>query len=155
MKINYKKLLNFDPTNKDGLIMFSLYISILMFILNKYIVGMIFGSTSLFLYFSSKEPEKELCRESTIDNPYGNTLWDLGNNKKACKTDDKTIKNNFEHNLYRNETDLFDRKSLQGFFYQVEDVYPNDISKLLKVYKSDKRCKSDNVNCMYPSFFNL
>jgi len=155
MKINYKKLLNFNPTDKDGLIMFSLYIGILMFLLNNKIIGIIFWTMSLFLYFSSKEPIKTPCKESSIDNPYANTLWELGDNVKSCKTDDATIKNNFEHNLYRNETDLFDRRSMQGFYYQVEDVYPNDIGKLLKIYKSDKRCKSDNVNCMYPNFFNL
>ena len=92
------------------------------------------------------------CRKSSIDNPYSNTLWE--NDKlKACKTDSNVIKNNFEENLYRNETDLFDRKSMQGMYYQVEDSYPNNIKPLLKALDSNKRCKSDNVNCMYPSFF--
>ena len=152
MKINYKKLLNFDPTNKDGLIMFCLYISILMFLFNKYIIGMIFGSTSLFLYFSSKEPEKELCRESTIDNPYGNTLWE-NDNLTSCNTDKKIIKDNFENNLYRNESDLFDKKSMQGLYFNVEQKFPNNIKPFLELLDSNLRCKDENVNCQFPSFF--
>jgi hypothetical protein len=96
--------------------------------LKSNVIGILFWILSLFLYSTSKEPKKDAkkdaCRESTIDNPYGNTLWELGSNNKSCKTDDKTIKNNFEHNLYRNETDLFDQKSMQGFYYKVEDIYP-------------------------------
>ena len=133
--------------------MFGLYIGIFLFLYKKYVIGILFWLVSLFLYFSSKEELTEKCKESTIDNPYSNTSWELGDNVKACKTDDEIIKNNFENNLYRNETDLFDRRSMQGFYYQVEDIYPNNIKKLLKYYVSDKKCKSDNINCMYPNFF--
>jgi hypothetical protein len=152
MKIDYNKLLNFDPTNREGLIMFGLYIGLIMFLYSKNGVGLVFWLISIFLYYTTKEEMKEKCRESTSNNPYSNLLWE-NDNLKACKTDNDTIKNNFEENLYRNETDLFDRKSMQGMYYQVEDTYPNNIKPLLKALDSDKRCKSDNVNCMYPSFF--
>ena len=152
MKIDYNKLLNFDPTNREGLIMFGLYIGLIMFLFSKNGVGLVFWLISIFLYYTTKEEMKEECRESSINNPYSNILWE-NDNLKACKADNDTIKNNFEENLYRNETDLFDRKSMQGMYYQVEDSYPNNIKPLLKALDSDKRCKSDNVNCMYPSFF--
>jgi hypothetical protein len=152
MKIDYNKLLNFNPTNREGLIMFGLYIGLIMFLYGKNGVGLVFWLISIFLYYTTKEEMKEECRESSINNPYSNILWE--NDKlKACKTDSNVIKNNFEENLYRNETDLFDRKSMQGMYYQVEDSYPNNIKPLLKALDSNKRCKSDNVNCMYPSFF--
>ena len=152
MKIDYNKLLNFDQTNREGLIMFGLYIGLIMFLFSKNGVGLVFWLISIFLYYTTKEEMKEECRESSINNPYSNILWE-NDNLKACKADNDTIKNNFEENLYRNETDLFDRKSMQGMYYQVEDSYPNNIKPLLKALDSDKRCKSDNVNCMYPSFF--
>jgi len=150
--INYKKLLNFNPTNKDGLIMFSMYIGIIMFIFKKYAIGLCFGCISLFLYFTKKEEVKEPCRESSTDNPYQNLLWD-DDGLKACPTDKKVQQDNFEENLYRNETDLFDRKSMQGFYYTIEDYYPNDIAKLLKSMDSTGRCKIDGINCVFTSLF--
>jgi len=151
-KIDYKKLLNFNPTNRDGLIMFGLYIGIIMFIFKKYAFGICLGCISIFLYFSKKEPIKEPCRESSTDNPYQNTLWE-NDGLKACKTDKLIQKENFEENLYRNETDLFDRKSMQGWYYMIEDKYPNDIGKLIKAMDSTGRCKSDGINCKYVIFF--
>lgn len=151
-KIDYKKLLHFDPTNKDGLIMFGLYIGILMFIFKKYALGISFGSISLFLYFTKKEPIKEPCRESSTDNPYQNLLWE-NDGKKACNTSKVKQQDNFEENLYRNETDLFDRKSMQGWYYMIEDKYPNDVGKLIKSMDSTGRCKSDGINCKYINFF--
>ena len=62
-------------------------------------------------------------------------------------------KENFEENLYRNETDLFNRKSMQGWYYTIEDRYPNDIGALIKSMDSKGRCKEEGVNCMYNSFF--
>jgi len=151
-KIDYKKLLNFDPTDRDGLIMFSMYICVLMFIFKKFAIGLCFGSISLFLYFTRKEPEKKVCRESSIDNPYQNILMD-NDGLTACPTDKMVQKENFEENLYRNETDLFDRKSMQGWYYTIEDRYPNDIGALIKSMDSSGRCKEDGVNCKYNSFF--
>jgi hypothetical protein len=151
-KIDTKKLLNFNPTDRDGLIMFGLYIGIIMFIFKKYAFGLIFGSISIFLYFTKKEPVKEPCRESSTDNPYQNTLWE-NDGLKACKVDKNKQQENFEENLYRNETDLFDRKSMQGLYYMIEDRFPNDIGALVKSYDSSSRCKEDNVNCAITSFF--
>jgi len=151
-KIDYKKLLNFDPTNRDGLVMFGLYIGIIMFMFKKYAIGICFGCISMFLYFTKKEPIKEPCRESSIDNPHQNVLWD-NDGLKACPTDKKVQQENFEENLYRNETDLFDRKSMQGFYYTIQDEYPNKIGELIKAMDSNGRCKSEGINCKYVSFF--
>jgi len=150
--VDIKKLLNFDPTNRNGLIMFGLYICIIMFIFKKYAIGLSFGCISVFLYITKKEPIKEKCRESTTDNPYQNTLWE-NDGLKACPTDKNIQQENFEENLYRNETDLFDRKSMQGFYYMKENQYPNDMKELIKAYDSRGRCKEDNVNCKVTSFF--
>jgi hypothetical protein len=151
-KIDYKKLLNFDPTNRDGLVMFGLYIGIIMFMFKKYAIGICFGCISMFLYFTKKEPVKEPCRESSTDNPYQNVLWD-NDGLKACPTDKKVQQENLEENLYRNETDLFDRKSMQGFYYTIQDEYPNKIGELIKAMDSNGRCKSEGINCKYVSFF--
>jgi hypothetical protein len=152
IKIDYKKLLNFDPTSRDGLIMFGLYIAIIMFILKKYAIGVCFGCISIFLFFTKKEKVKEPCRESTTDNPYQNLLQE-NDGLKACPTDKKIQQKNFNENLYRNETDLFNRKSMQGLYYTVEDYYPNNISELIKSMDSRGRCKSEGINCEYVSFF--
>ena len=151
-KIDYKKLLNFDPTSRDGLIMFGLYIGIIMFMFKKYAIGICFGCISIFLFFTKKEEVKEPCRESTTDNPYQNLLQD-NDGLKACKTSKDKQMENFEENLYRNETDLFDRKSMQGHYYTIEDRYPNEIGELIKSMDSRGRCKMDGINCVYPSFF--
>jgi hypothetical protein len=151
-KIDYKKLLNFDPTNRDGLVMFGLYICIVMFMLKKYSIGACFGCISVFLYFTKKEKVKEPCRESSTDNPYQNLLWE-NDGLKSCNTSKEKQQDNFEENLYRNETDLFNRKSMQGFYYTVEESYPNDIKKLIKSMDSRGRCKAEGINCVYPSFF--
>jgi hypothetical protein len=151
-KIDYKKLLNFDPTNRDGLVMFGLYIGIIMFMFKKYAIGICFGCISMFLYFTKKEPIKEPCRESSTDNPHQNVLWD-NDGLKACPTDKKVQQENFEENLYRNETDLFDRKSMQGFYYTIQDEYPNKIGELIKAMDSNGRCKAEGINCKYVSFF--
>ena len=151
-KIDYKKLLNFDPTNRDGLVMFGLYICIVMFLLKKYTFGVCFGCISIFLYFSKKEPVKEVCRESSTDNPYQNLLWE-NDGMKACNTNKKKQQDNFEENLYRNETDLFNRKSMQASYYTIEESYPNDIRELKKSMDSRGRCKAEGINCVYPSFF--
>lgn len=151
-KIDYKKLLNFNPTNRDGLIMFGLYIGIVMFIFKKYTLGICFGCISILLFFTKKEPAKVPCRESSTNNPYQNILWE-NDGLKACPTDKSVQQENFEENLYRNETDLFDRKSMQGFYYTVQDKYPNEMKELIKAMDSNGRCKSDGINCKYPSFF--
>lgn len=151
-KIDHKKLLNFNPTNRDGLIMFGLYVGILMFIFKKYAIGVCFGCISIFLYFTKKERINEPCRESSTDNPYQNTLWE-NDGLKACPTDKATQQDNFEENLYRNETDLFDRKSMQGFYYMKEDRFPNEIGKLIKAMDSTGRCKESGINCKYVNFF--
>jgi formate hydrogenlyase subunit 6/NADH:ubiquinone oxidoreductase subunit I len=74
-------------------------------------------------------------------------------NMDACPTDSMVQDENFQNNLYRNESDLFDRKSLQLNYYQEEKVYPGDINKMLKYYDSNKKCKYVNINCDVPSFF--
>lgn len=152
IKIDYKKLLNFNPTTREGLIMFGMYICVIMFLFKKYAIGLSMGCISLFLFLTTKEEVKEPCRDSSIDNPYQNTLWE-NDGLKSCKTDKIKQQENFEENLYRNETDLFDRRSMQGFYYNVEDSYPNKINGFLKLMESNGRCKDDNVNCRYPSFF--
>jgi hypothetical protein len=149
---NSKKLLNFNPTNREGLIMFGLYIGLILFLFKKNGYGLIFWLMSIFLYTTTKEELKQPCRESTVNNPHANTLWD-NDNLTSCKASKKTIKDNFEENLYRNETDLFDRKSMQGLYFTIQNKYPNDIRPFLKELDSKLRCKDKNENCEFPSFF--
>ena len=77
----------------------------------------------------------------------------MHDNLKSCDIDKKIIKDNFENNLYRNETDLFDRKSMQGLYFNKEDKFPNDIRPFLKLLDSNLNCKDKNINCVFPSFF--
>jgi len=151
-KIDIKKLLHFDPTDRDGLVMFALYISLIMFLYGNNGVGLIFAVISGFVYFSKKTPKTKSCRESSIDNPYANTLME-NDQLDACPTDPIVQDENFQNNLYRNESDLFDRRSLQLNYYQEEKVYPGDITNMLKHYDSNKKCKYVNINCEVPSFF--
>jgi len=150
--IDIKKLLHFDPTDRDGLVMFALYISLIMFLYGNNGVGLVFAGISAIVYFSKKTPKTKPCRESSIDNPYANTLME-NDQMDSCPTDPIVQDENFENNLYRNESDLFDRRSLQLNYYQEEKVYPRDISKLLKYFDSNKKCKYVNINCEVPSFF--
>jgi hypothetical protein len=150
--IDKNKLLNFDPTSRDGLVMFCLYVSLIMFLYGSNGVGLVFGTISIFIYLTTKKPKELPKRMESIDNPYANTLFE-NDQLIAEKSNSDKEKEYFNDNLYRNETDLFDRKSMQFNFYREEGRYPNDINKLLKYFKSDKRCKAENVNCSYPSFF--
>jgi hypothetical protein len=150
--IDKKKLLNFDPTSREGLVMFCLYVSLIMFLYGSNGVGLVFGTISVIIYLTTKIPKKLPRRIESIDNPYANTLFE-NDQLIAEKLNPDKENEYFNHNLYRNETDLFDRRSMQFNFYREEDRYPNDINKLLKYFKSDKRCKAENVNCSYPSFF--
>jgi hypothetical protein len=151
-KIDIKKLLHFDPTDRDGLVMFALYISLIMFLYGNNGIGIVFAAISIFVYLSKKTTKAKPCRESSIDNPYGNTLME-NDNMDACPTDPMVQDENFQNNLYRNESDLFDRKSLQLNYFQEEKVYPGDINKMLKYYDSNKKCKYVNINCDVPNFF--
>ena len=137
---NKKKLLNFNPTNKEGLIMFGLYLGLILFIFKKNGFGLIFWSISIFLFATTKEELKEQCRESSINNPYGNTQWE-NDDLTTCNTDKQTIKDNFENNLYRNESDLFDKKSMQGLYFNVERKFPNDIHPFLKLLDSHENAQ--------------
>ena len=117
--------------------MFGMYIAIIMFIFKKYAIGLSFAFISILLYFTKKEKVKEPCRESSTDNPYQNILWD-NDGLKACPTDKNVQQENFEENLYRNETDLFDRKSMQGFYYMKGDFekkHKVSIHQILKDFK--------------------
>lgn len=151
-KIDIKKLLHFDPTDREGLVMFALYVSLIMFLYGNNGLGIVFAIFSGLVYFSKKTPKTKPCRLSSIDNPYGNTLME-NDHMDACPTDPMIQDENFQSNLYRNESDLFDRKSLQLNYFQEEKVYPGDINKMLKFYDSDKKCKYVNINCSVPNFF--
>jgi hypothetical protein len=99
--------------------------------------------------------KKNTCRKSTIDNPFMNTnIYDLNNGyiPSACNVDDEDIKEdmkvNFNHNLFRDVDELWERENSQRQFYTTPNTtVPNNQIEFAKwLYKIPETCKESNKN---------
>jgi len=109
-------------------------------------------------------PPKKDCVKSTVNNPFGNfdminDFTDNPNRSAACNLDlpgvRDTVNANFEHNLYKDVDDLFDKNNSQGRFYTmpVTEIVNDQSAFARDLYLvPDGSCKENQLNCagMYP-----
>lgn len=113
---------------------------------------------SLYTVDELKDYEKNTCRRPTNDNPMMNpsaTEFDAGDPPAACNADDddikESIKVNFNHQLFRNVDELWERENSQRQFYTMPNTsIPNnqvEFAKWLYKLPPSDNCKEDN-NCL-------
>lgn len=101
------------------------------------------------------EYKRNTCRRPTVNNPFMNpniTDFNDGDIPVACNVDDEDInesmKINFNHNLFRDVDEVWERENSQRQFYTVPNTtVPNNQVEFAKwLYKVPDTCKSDNKN---------
>ena len=153
--------------NMNAVVRFSLYLSIILVIIKRnYLYLYIFFLACLVTFLLSKNnirvenlsikmKDKE-CQESTKNNPFMNVLmsdYKINPKRKACKIDNrvrKVISKNFNHNLYKDVSDVYEKSNSQRQYYTMPSTtIPNDQSSFAKwLYKVPSTCKSgDGSKC--------
>lgn len=106
---------------------------------------------------------KRVCQPPSIDNPFMNVLTsdykDNPTRPKACRFSGKTKQRAtkfFNHNLYRNTDDIFQKNASDRQFYTTPiTTIPNDMDGFAKwLYQSPKTCKEGNGNVCYTNLHN-
>lgn len=101
--------------------------------------------------------EKNTCRRPTRDNPLMNpaaTEYGKQDVPSACNaTDDdikESIKVNFNHDLFRDVDELWERSNSQRQFYTMPNTaIPNNQKEFAEwLYKLPGNCKDDTTNCL-------
>jgi len=142
MNINYKNII--------------IFIIIIYFVLKlntKYIL-IILILLFVFLYIFYKNDKKSnVCRKSTINNPFGNLLlysqFDKYEND-LCPNQHQNIDKNIRFNIYNDSNDIYLKKNIIRYFRQMpSQIHPNNINNFTKYLFNfnNKICKSDN-NCL-------
>ena len=101
--------------------------------------------------------QNDTCRKPTVNNPFMNpNTVDYNNDDQpiACNSDDAEIKDgertNFNLDLFRDVSDLFDIKNSQRQFFTVPNPsIPNDQTGFANwCYKTPETCKETQVGCL-------
>jgi len=113
---------------------------------------------SLYTIDELLDYEKNTCRKSTMDNPMMNpNITEFGNNNDppaACNADDdeikESIKVNFNHQLFRDVDELWERENSQRQFYTMPNTaIPNNQTEFANwLYGGATACKSDSTACL-------
>ena len=114
---------------------------------------------SLYTIDELADYEKNTCRKPTNDNPMMNpaiTEFGAGDPPAACNADDddikESIKVNFNHQLFRDVDELWERENSQRQFYTMPNTtIPNNQNEFASwLYKlpSSQNCKEDNSGCL-------
>lgn len=112
---------------------------------------------SLFTVEELEDYRKNTCRRPTLENPFMNpdiTEYNNGDPPAACNSYDEDIKDdmrvNFNHDLFRDVDDLWERKNSQRQFYTTPNTaIPNKQKEFAQwLYNIPKTCKEDGVNCL-------
>ncbi len=167
----------------NSIVRLSFYISILLFLFKGnalyllifFVVLMITfviyktQKKNLEMYFNSYdnlEKKKNImldnkkCIKPNINNPFMNynIISDKKNRAEACKSWDnikikKDIKNNFNFNLYRDVSDLYEKGNSQRQFYTMPSTtMPNKQTEFAKwCYNTGPTCKEDTIKCTGPT----
>ena len=120
------------------------------------------------IHMDTSSKERFECEKPTNQNPFMNVLMtdytEKSERPAACnQLDDPIIKNNikdaFEHNLYSDVSDLFQKNNSQRQFYTTPNTQiPNEQTKFANwLYNTPKTCKEGNGNqCVanLPSLWN-
>jgi hypothetical protein len=121
-------------------------------------------------YYEKQEPslytideimsyEKNTCRRPTTNNPMMNPSIvdygaDLPDPPVACNADDSDIKDNirvnFNHELFRDVDELWERANSQRQFYTLPNTaIPNNQTEFAKwLFGNTENCKTDNQACL-------
>lgn len=100
--------------------------------------------------------KKNTCRKPTKDNPFMNpNIYDYNNGHipVACNVEDDDIKEdiavNFNHELFRDVDELWERKNSQRQFYTIPNTaVPNNQKEFANwLYKTRPTCKEDHAFC--------
>lgn len=111
----------------------------------------------LFTVDELEDYRKNTCRRPTPDNPFMNpdiTEFNNGDQPQACNVDDADINDemrvNFNHNLFRDIDDLWERENSQRQFYTTPNTsIPSRQTEFAEwLYKIPKTCKEDGANCL-------
>jgi hypothetical protein len=167
----------------NSLMRFTIYFSVLMFVLRRdanilFIVIFMAGFTYLLYTVDSKNKRrerfyldkqnleknkitKELCIKPTQNNPFMNVLVsDYANpqRKKACEINGKTkklIKKYFDNNLYRDVSDIYNKKASDRNYYTTPiTTIPNDQKAFADYcYGKSKTCKEGNSQKCYVNMY--
>lgn len=112
---------------------------------------------SLFSIDEMNDYEKNTCRRPTNDNPLMNPhALEFGNGDPpaACNANDEDIKDNikntFNHDLFRDVDELWERENSQRQFYTMPNTaIPNNSKEFaLWLYSGSKNCKTDTQDCL-------
>lgn len=118
-----------------------------------------YNNESLYTPGELKEYQVNTCRRPTHDNPFMNpSIKEFGNVSPpaACNADDDQIKENirvnFNHDLFRDVDELWERANSQRQFYTVPNtMIPNNQTEFANwLYKIPEEyvCKSNQTNCL-------
>lgn len=103
------------------------------------------------------EFNKNTCKKPTTDNPFMNpniTNYNNGDQPVACNSQDEDInekvKTSFNHNLFRDVGDLWEKGNSQRQFYTMPNTsVPNNQKEFAEwCWKVPKTCKEDQENCL-------
>jgi len=177
---NKDRLTEFFPANDmeyteklNAILRFSIYIAIILFVHNRNInvvfIPIVTGLITLYLYryFRDEDTGKSLeelgiiedqCIAPTKDNPFMNVLMsdytEQPERPEACNIKKEDIKEsaeeNFNHNLYRDVSDVWNKTHSQRQFYTMPNTQiPNKQREFAEwLYKTDKTCKEDPKQCI-------
>jgi len=99
----------------------------------------------------------DICTKPTINNPFMNinTITDKRNKPAACPYYDNEdtaaqVEKKFEYNLYREVSDLYNKRNSQRQYYTVPSTtIPNEQTAFAKwLYLSPPTCKEDTIRCV-------
>jgi len=111
----------------------------------------------LYTFDEILDYEKNTCRQPDLANPFMNpNIIDYNNGPipQAGNVDDDEIKENmrvnFNHNLFRDIDDLWERENSQRQFYTIPNTaIPNHQTEFAEwLYKIPKTCKEDHQQCL-------
>jgi hypothetical protein len=114
---------------------------------------------SLYTVDELEDYRKNTCRKPTRENPFMNPdITEFANGDDhvpaACNADDDDINDemriNFNHDLFRDVDDLWERANSQRQFYTTPNtMIPNNQKEFAEwLYKIPKTCKEDGINCL-------
>ena len=106
---------------------------------------------------TEKDINDNSCTLPSVNNPFMNinTITDKRDKPKACESYNdnnikKKIENNFNFNLYRDVSDLYNKNNSQREYYTAPSTtIPNDQMSFAKwCYLSPPTCKEDTIRCV-------
>lgn len=169
----------------NALMRFTIYLSLIVYLVKNdttiFFAPILMGVLSYAIYTVDKKHKvndkrvienmgmredrltKRLCQPPSKDNPFMNVLIsdykDNPTRPKACQLSSRVKKEStkyFNHNLYRDVGDVFQKNASDRQFYTTPSTtIPNDMDSFAKwLYKTPSTCKEGNGNKCYVNLHN-